>query len=194
MVLNLPRFAARLYGGAQNPYLAKMNPIDTRRFTEAMRLAATPVCVVTTDGPGGRFGVTVSSMCTASAEPPQVLVCVHLGGPSPAAIRTNGHFVVNILDSRHRHVADSFAGRIERWRNDRFACDTWTTLVTGSPALCDGLITIDCTLTNEMIVSTHAVFVGTVVDLQSREGTPLLYSDRAYRRLENEAQERMENF
>ena len=45
-----------------------------------------------------------------------------------------------------------------------------------------------------MIVSTHAVFVGTVVDLQSREGSPLLYCDRAYRRLENEAQERMENF
>ncbi len=162
-----------------------MNPVDVKLFTTAMRRAATPVSVVTTEGPGGRFGVTVSSLCTASAEPPQVLVCVHLGGPTAAALRTNGCFAVNILDSKHRHVADSFAGRIERWRNDRFACDTWGVLGTGAPALTDGLLVLDCVLTQELVVSTHAVFVGTVVGLQSREGAPLLYSDQAYRTLES---------
>lgn len=161
-----------------------MKPIDARLFTTAMRRAATPVSVVTTEGPGGRFGVTVSSVCTASAEPPQVLVCVHLGGPTAPALRANKCFAVNILDSRHRHVADSFAGRIERWRADRFACDVWGTLFTGAPVLADGLLVMDCELTQEMIVSTHAVFVGTVVGLQSREGAPLLYSDQAYRTLE----------
>ena len=64
-----------------------MSPIDIKQFTNAMRRAATPVSVVTTYGPGGRFGVTVSSICTASAEPPQILVCVHLGGPTPTALR-----------------------------------------------------------------------------------------------------------
>jgi len=162
-----------------------MEPIDSRLFTDAMRRAATPVSVVTTDGPGGRFGVTVSSTCTASAQPPQVLVCVHLGGPTPEAVRKNGCFAVNILDSRHRHVADSFAGRIERWRTDRFACDNWTTILSGAPVLEDGLLVLDCRLTGEMVVSTHAVFVGTVVGLQSRAGAPLLYSDQAYRTLEN---------
>lgn len=161
-----------------------MNPIDVKLFTTAMRRAATPVSVVTTEGPGGRFGVTVSSVCTASAEPPQVLVCVHLGGPTAAALRTNRCFAVNILDNRHRHVADSFAGRIERWRSDRFACDSWVQLETGAPVLADGLLVMDCKLTQELIVSTHAVFVGTVVGLQSREGAPLLYSDQAYRTLE----------
>lgn len=161
-----------------------MQSIDVKLFIAAMRRAATPVSVVTTDGPGGRCGVTVSSLCTASADPPQVLVCVHLGGPTAAALRTNKCFAVNILDSRHRHVADSFAGRIDRWREDRFACDTWASLVTGAPVLADGLLVMDCELTQELIVSTHAVFVGTVVGLQSREGAPLLYSDQAYRTLE----------
>lgn len=161
-----------------------MEAIDVKLFTTAMRRAATPVSVVTTEGPGGRFGVTVSSVCTASAEPPQVLVCVHLGGPTAAALRTNKCFAVNILDSKHRHVADSFAGRIARWRSDRFACDTWGVLGTGAPVLADGLLVLDCKLTQELVVSTHAVFVGTVVGLQSREGAPLLYSDQAYRTLE----------
>ena len=162
-----------------------MDPVDIKLFTTAMRRAATPVSVVTTDGPGGRFGVTVSSLCTASADPPQVLVCVHLGGPTAVALRTNKCFAVNILDSRHRHVADSFAGRIERWRNDRFACDAWTEISTGAPILTDGLLVMDCSLTQELVVSTHAVFVGTVVGLQSREGAPLLYSDQSYRTLES---------
>ena len=161
-----------------------MDSVDIKLFTTAMRRAATPVSVVTTDGAGGRFGVTVSSLCTASADPPQVLVCVHLGGPTPAALRANKCFAVNILDSRHRHVADSFAGRIERWREDRFACDAWRSIVTGAPVLADGLLVLDCELTQELVVSTHAVFVGTVVGLQSREGAPLLYSDQAYRTLE----------
>ena len=150
-----------------------------------MRRAASPVSVVTTEGAAGRYGVTVSSVCTASAEPPQVLVCVHLGGPTAPALRGNKCFAVNILDSRHRHVADSFAGRIARWREDRFACDVWTTLTTGAPVLADGLLILDCELTQELVVSTHAVFVGTVVGLQSREGAPLLYSDQAYRTLES---------
>ena len=161
-----------------------MQSIDIKQFTTAMRRSATPVSVVTTDGSGGRFGVTVSSLCTASAEPPQVLVCVHSGGPTSAAVRVNKCFAVNILDSRHRHVADSFAGRIERWRADRFACDGWTSIATGAPVLTDGLLVLDCELTQELIVSTHVVFVGMVVGLQSREGAPLLYSDQAYRTLE----------
>lgn len=170
-----------------------MTPIETRAFTTAMRRAATPVSVVTTDGPGGRFGVTVSSICTASAEPPQILVCVHLGGTTPAALRANKCFAVNILDSRHRHVADSFAGRIERWRADRFACDNWTRLATGAPVLQDGLLVLDCVLGQEMVVSTHAVFVGTVVGLQAREGAPLLYSDQAYRTLDDPDRVDLEN-
>ena len=161
-----------------------MNPVDIKEFTTAMRRAATPVSVVTTAGAAGRFGVTVSSICTASADPPQVLVCVHLGGPTAPALRLNKCFAVNILDRKHRHVADSFAGRIERWRNDRFSCDSWTEISTGAPILTDGLLVLDCELTQELVVSTHAVFVGTVVGLQSREGAPLLYSDQAYRTLE----------
>ncbi|GEB48536.1 flavin reductase family protein [Streptomyces cacaoi] len=45
--------------------------------------AATGVTVVTTDGPHGRYGQTVSAMCSVSADPPALLVCVTVRSPLP---------------------------------------------------------------------------------------------------------------
>ncbi|MBC7781583.1 MAG: flavin reductase [Proteobacteria bacterium] len=160
-----------------------MSQFDPNLFKLAMRRAATAVSVVTTDGPGGRVGVTVSSFCTATADPPQMLACVGKSGPAAAAIRANRVFCVNVLDRVHRHVADSFAGRVERWRNDRFACDQWKTLATGAPVLDHGMIALDCTLIHETELSTHFVFIGHVESVAVNEGSPLLYADAHYRRM-----------
>lgn len=160
-----------------------MPSIDKRLFTDAMRLAATAVSVITTDGEAGRFGVTVSSFCTATADPPQMLACLYSTGSTPAALRKNGVFCVNLLERAHRHVADSFAGRIPQWRDDRFACDKWTHLKTGAPVLEGALVALDCRLTHELQLSTHVVFVGEVIALASSGGMPLIYADQAYQRL-----------
>ena len=46
-------------------------------FLQGMAHAASTVSVITTDGAHGREGVTVSAMCSVSADPPSLLVCVH---------------------------------------------------------------------------------------------------------------------
>jgi flavin reductase (DIM6/NTAB) family NADH-FMN oxidoreductase RutF len=43
-------------------------------FLSAMSGAASGVTVVATDGAGGRFGQTVSAMCSVSADPPLVII------------------------------------------------------------------------------------------------------------------------
>jgi Flavin reductase like domain len=58
-------------------------------FRSAMRGAASGVTVVATDGPGGRFGQTVSAMCSVSADPPLVLICLHGRSPANDAIAAN---------------------------------------------------------------------------------------------------------
>lgn len=160
-----------------------MSQFDSNLFKLAMRRAATSVSVVTTDGQGGRCGVTVSSFCTATADPPQMLVCVFKASAAAAAIRTNQLFCINVLGRTHLHVADSFAGRIERWRDDRFACDQWKTLATGAPVLDQVMIALDCRLVSETELSTHYVFIGHVESVAVSDGAPLLYSDGHYRRL-----------
>ena len=57
------------------------------QFLSGMSHAAATVNVVTTDGPGGKFGVTVSAMSSVSADTPKptMLVCVHNASPAAAA-------------------------------------------------------------------------------------------------------------
>ena len=86
------------------------------RYLEAMSEAAATVSVVTTDGPAGRAGVTVSAMCSVSADPPTILVCVHHLSPACEAIRENGAFCVNVLGDGQSAISDTFAGRsTTRW-------------------------------------------------------------------------------
>lgn len=171
-----------------------MSVLDRRLFTDAMRLAATAVSVITTDGEGGRVGATVSSFCTATADPPQMLACLYSAGTTPAALRKNGVFCINLLERGQRHVADAFAGRIAQWKDDRFACDKWTHLATGAPVLENALISLDCRLTHELALSTHIVFVGEVVALASAGGMPLLYADQSYQRLAEPGVVNLEDF
>jgi flavin reductase (DIM6/NTAB) family NADH-FMN oxidoreductase RutF len=155
--------------------------VEADRFREAMRRMASGVSVVTTDGPAGRFGVTVSSMCSLSLEPPSVLACVHHQSPALRAIVENGVFCANVLGVEQARVSDSFAGRVLEMKDDRFACAEWHALATGAPALRDALIAFDCKLSREVEFGSHRILMGTVVDLVARDGSPLIYSDRAYR-------------
>ena len=63
-------------------------------FVEGMSRAATFVAVATTDGEGGRAGVTVSSLTSVSAdgEQPSLLVCINRQSPAATAIMQNRAF------------------------------------------------------------------------------------------------------
>ena len=62
-------------------------------FLQGMSRAAQTVNIVTTDGPAGRAGVTVSAMASVSADTPQptLLVCVHELAQAVARSGTDGH-------------------------------------------------------------------------------------------------------
>jgi flavin reductase (DIM6/NTAB) family NADH-FMN oxidoreductase RutF len=153
------------------------------RFLEAMSRAASVVCIVTTDGPAGQLGTTVSSMCSVSADPPAVLVCINASHASSEAIEQNGVFCVNILGGEHQFVADVFAGRVQDLRQRKFDSATWEKMATGAPVLAGTLAAFDCRLTHSIVIGSHRVMVGEVVELSTREGDPLVYSNRAYRSL-----------
>ncbi len=150
-------------------------------FLEGMSRAATTVSVVTTDGPGGRVGVTVSALCSVSADRPALLVCVHRLSPACAAIAANGLFCVNLLRAEQAGISDTFAGRRKTEDGDKFGCARWRRLATGAPALDDALVTFDCTLMKQLDWGTHAIFIADVVDVEvSEAGQPLVYANRSY--------------
>ena len=158
-------------------------------FIEGMSRSAATVSVVATDGPAGRAGVTVSTLCSVSADPPQLLVCVHHKSAACAALRENGRFTVNVLRDDQSAVSDSFAGRGAATGGDpdrdKFAGAQWTALSTGAPALVGALVAYDCRLARHLRCGSHVIFIGDVVDVaigdaEAAERGTLVYANRAY--------------
>ncbi|QIB34990.1 flavin reductase family protein [Ancylobacter pratisalsi] len=160
-----------------------MNTIDPAHFRQAMGRTASGVTVVTSDGEHGRVGVTVSSLCSLSMEPPSVLFCLHRGSRSLPVLLGNGVFAANILAQGQQRVADSFAGLIPELRDDRFAAGTWDHLHTGAPLLQGALCRFDCRIASVFEFGTHSIIAGEVMALETHGIDPLVYSDRSYRRL-----------
>jgi len=159
-------------------------PTDLReRFLGGMSQAAATVNIVTTDGPGGRAGVTVSAMSSVSADTarPTLLTCVHHLAPAAAAILENGVFCVNVLRDDQSYISDTFAGRFSKQVTNKFDCAQWTTQVTGAPRVVDPLVAFDYRVVSHDRIGTHYVFFGEVEDIFTADsGSPLIYANRAY--------------
>ncbi|MGH6931666.1 MAG: flavin reductase family protein [Dongiaceae bacterium] len=151
------------------------------QFLEGMSRAATSVTIVTTDGPAGRTGVTVSAMSSVSADRPALLVCVHQASPACAAIKANGSLCVNLLRDDQSDISDRFAGRIKSPDGDKFHGASWRRLATGAPALDEALVAFDCTVMKVIDWGTHTIFIADVVDTElADDGRPLIYTQRNY--------------
>ena len=99
------------------------------RFLEGMSRAATFVAVATTDGDGGRCGVTISSLTSVSADgdQPSLLACIHHLSTAAAAILKNRAFCANLLHEGQEDIANVFAGRGGTGDHaQRFARVDWT--------------------------------------------------------------------
>jgi flavin reductase len=152
-------------------------------FISAMARAATGVSVVTTGGIGGRFGLTVSAMCSVSAEPPLLLACVNRKSPTVAAIDINGIFAVNVLAADHLTYAQTFSGRPESGRPFDFDTHEWMEGITGLPVIPDAVAVFECEIETAYDAGSHRIFIGRV--LAARQGTaePLIYCNRAFKRI-----------
>lgn len=156
--------------------------IDERdAFLDAMSRAATGVTVVATDGELGRLGQTVSAMCSVSADPPALLVCLNRKSKLVAGIERYRVFGVSVLRADQRRIADSFAGRPAAddapYDFDRVR---WETAVTGSPLLSSAIAKFDCRLVDAHTFGTHTIFISAVVASSSAKGKPLVYASRGY--------------
>ncbi|MBF9031493.1 flavin reductase [Rhodobacterales bacterium HKCCE3408] len=157
------------------------------QFIEGMSRAAASVSVVTTDGPAGRAGVTVSAMTSISADGdrPTMLVCLNASASALPSVLENGCFCINVLTIEQNDVSDIFSGRLPAPGGDRFACVATETLVTGAPSLKDALVSFDCRLVSAEKIGTHHICIGAVEAVRTKsEGTPLLYGMRRYLRAE----------
>lgn len=158
-------------------------PVAAVDFVSAMGLAATGVSVVTTDGPAGRFGLTVSAVSSVSAEPPLVLICINRKSPAVAALDGNGTFAVNLLAAHNRAYAETFSGRPREGRPFDFANHPWRDGDTGLPLVVDATAVFECATHESIDAGTHRIYIGRVLAAHRGQAEPLVYCNRAFRRI-----------
>jgi flavin reductase (DIM6/NTAB) family NADH-FMN oxidoreductase RutF len=152
------------------------------RFLSAMAATVTGVDIVTTNGPAGRFGITVSSMVSVSADPPLLLVSINRRSPVLAAILENGVFGVNVLGVHHDALADTFAGRPRSGEPYDFGSAHWQPGMSGVPLLADAAAQFECRVSSSTDAGTHAIVLGTVHYARHGLVPPLAYARRGYAR------------
>ncbi len=149
-------------------------------YREAMARFGAAVSVVTTDGPGGRFGFTASAVCSVTDDPPTLLVCVNRKNDSHPALMANQVLCVNTLASDQTAISGLFGGK-ELNQDARFAGGEWTTLETGAPVLAGAVVAFDCRVVQITEIGTHSVVFAEVVALRhgpAHDG--LIYFGRGY--------------
>lgn len=147
-------------------------------FIDAMRQVAATVTVVTTDGPAGQSGATVSAFTSLSADPPSVLVCLKADSRIAETIRDNGTFCVNVLPEDADNLAMAFAGAFDHEKPNRFTGLDVTDTEFG-PIL-PRATAFTCTLSHRHVHGSHAICIGNVTGISNAGEKPLTYMSGAF--------------
>ncbi|WP_257140541.1 MULTISPECIES: flavin reductase family protein [Streptomyces] len=138
------------------------------------------VGVVTTfAGDGSPRGMTCTSLCSVSLDPPVLLVCLGTGSHTLKAVRESGSFAVNLLHAHGRQAAELFASGAP----DRFDRVAWRAGAgdAGPHLTEDAHIIADCSVVGDQVVGDHAVLLGEVrAAVPVRRERPLLYGLRRF--------------
>lgn len=155
---------------------------DRAGFLQAMSSVANSVTVVTTDGLEGKFGQTVTSFCSVSADLPQMLCCIRAASPLRAAIERNGCFAINVLSECQSSIADAFAGRSTAFPAYDFNHIPHASDDNGCPTIVGASCLFSCRVADAIASGSHAIFVGNVTWVGCGGVAPLLYRARGYGR------------
>ncbi len=156
--------------------------ISADAYKAAMRGVPAAVAVITASCGGQRNGLTATAVCSVSAEPAHLLVCVNQSATAEALIRESGRFAVSYLDRSHQEVSRRFS-QSKLDEASRFSAGNWKEGISGVPVLTDAVAYFVCDVVSHETVGTHSVFVGCVTEAQCKEGDPLVYCSGAYSRL-----------
>ena len=144
---------------------------------QLFRSLASGVAVVTTDGPYGPVGSTVSSVMAVSLTPPLLLVSLAKASGTLAAAREAGRFAVNLLGEDQQQLAVRFATR-PAWV--KFAGVTLADAEPGPPILDRALAAALCDIVWARPAGDHTLLLGQIAQVRVDGGRPLLWHASGY--------------
>lgn len=154
--------------------------IDAASFRAAMRRFSAACTIVTTAANGDRAGFTATAVCSLTAEPASLLVCINRSTYAHGLIERAGALSVNVLAREHEQIARRFAGMVPGAAPEtRFEEGHWMEGEIGMPVLADAMAIFECEVRETLLASTHSIFICEVVAVTIPEGSdePLIYFD-----------------
>lgn len=159
-----------------------MKPVNVDQFKLGMRGLAHAVNIITAAHAGHRYGMTATAVCSATAEPPTVLVCLNRNSATHGGVVKSKAFCANVLRVEDSELSNLFSGA--QSGEGRFKSREWSKLITGSPVLLDALVSFDCRVVKKLVHGAHTMFLGQVQQVVfGKKGKPLLYAEGQYAKL-----------
>lgn len=152
-----------------------MPEFDRRSFRSALGRFATGVTIITARGADGRpVGVTANSFNSVSLDPPLVLWSLDRNSSSLEAYESADEFAIHVLGIEQEHLSNRFATRGVDKFEDMHVGHAGVPLLDGCAAR------FHCRKVQRHDVGDHILFIGEVMDFDTRVGAPLLYLQGKY--------------
>jgi 3-hydroxy-9,10-secoandrosta-1,3,5(10)-triene-9,17-dione monooxygenase reductase component len=157
--------------------------VSAAELRHALGHLPTGVTVVTSlRSDGEPVGTTVSAVCSVSAEPALLLVCLAHASETLKAVLEHRQFAVNVLADGQHLLSNNFArgGADASWDGVDHG-----PLQTGLPRLTGTLAVFDCVVHDVFEGGDHEIVIGRVrhVDVEDDGAPPLLHWRGRYVRL-----------
>ena len=144
-------------------------------FKELMKRFASGVTLITFENEGKYSGLTVSSFCSLSMNPPLVLICIDKKIPSHKSLKNGTAFGVNICTSEQGKLAWDFANsNVDK--NELILSLDHRITDDKVPLLNDCLASMECTIKETYEGGDHTIFIGQIESGHFDEKSdPLIY-------------------
>ncbi len=177
VVTTIRNHASHVHLPLNRPSLPEISP---QEFKDGMAKLGFSIAVVTARHADERLGRTVTSLMPLSAEPPQMMVSIDVRSRLIDVIGLSRRFSISLLAAGQGHIGDTFAGKGNQ--EERFPLADWDYWPSGNPKLANAVVSIDCELAGSIDVGDHMLFVGVIVETDTRlDLQPLLWNERSYR-------------
>ncbi len=171
--------------------MATLNKIEVE-FRASMRSLVSNAVLVTTLHEGRPWALTISSCCSLTINPPQILISLRSTTISNISILESGLFGINILNAGQKAYAD-FGSVIGKAKFVEDFCQSNVSV--NSPLIANSLYHIDCTVAAHHPIGDHSIIIGLVTRVtiprvaRIQDSGPLLFYNHAYWKIGHEVLE-----
>ncbi len=151
--------------------------LDPQALRHAFGSFVSGITVVTCAEAGQQpVGVTVSSFCSLSLDPPMVLWCLARDARSTSAFLKADSFAVHVLAHNQWNLAEKFATR----GGDKFSLVDWSMSDDGVPLIENCASRFECQRADAFEGGDHLIVTGEIRHLMVTELAPLAYHKGRY--------------